>query len=92
MSAVERKALYFLKEGETNTDSVLKFVKAPAENSGINHVVIASTTGETGVKASEVLKGLNVVVVTHHTGFAEPGVQELTEKNRLKILKNEPTS
>jgi hypothetical protein len=88
MNAVERKTLYFLKEGEANTDALLKFVKAYAENAGVNHIVVASTTGETGAKASEIFKGFNVVVVTHHAGFAEVGVQELTEKNRLKILKN----
>jgi hypothetical protein len=88
MNAIERKTLYFLKEGEANTDALLKFVKAYAEASGVNHIVVASTSGETGVKASEVFKGFNVVVVTHHAGFAEPGVHELAEKNRLKILKN----
>jgi len=88
MSAVERKTLYFLKEGEANTDALLKFVKAYAENGGVNHIVVASTTGGTGAKASEIFKGFNVVVVTHNTGFAEPSVQELTERNRLRILKN----
>ena len=88
MNAIERKTLYFLKEGEANTDALLKFVKAYAEAAGVNHIVVASTSGETGVKASEVFKSFNVVVVTHHAGFAEPGVHELAEKNRLKILKN----
>jgi hypothetical protein len=88
MSALERKTLYFLKEGEANTYALLKFVKAYAEKVGVNHIVVASTTGETGIKASEIFKGYNVVVVTHQAGFAEPGVQELTEKNRLKILNN----
>lgn len=88
MSAVERKTLYFTSPGKTNTETLLKFVKDYAEDQGVNHIVIASTTGETGVKASEVFKGFNVVVVTHHAGFAELGVQELTEENRLKILEN----
>ncbi len=88
MSAIERKTLYFLREGEENTDVLLKFAKAYSENAGVNHFVVASTTAETGAKASEVFKGFNIVIVTHHTGFVEPGVQELTEKNRLAILKN----
>jgi len=88
MSAVERKALYFALPGEVNTDALLKFVKDYAEAVGVNHIVVASTTGKTGVKASEVFKGFNVVVVTHHAGFIEPGAQELTEENRLKILEN----
>jgi len=88
MSAVERKTLYFTSPGKTNTDALLKFVKDYAKAAGVNHIVVASTTGETGVKASQVFKGFNVVVVTHHTGVTEPGVQELTEENRLKILEN----
>jgi len=88
MNAIERKTLYFTSAGKDNTDILLKFVKDYAKVAGVNHIIVASTTGETGVKASEVLKGFNLVVVTHHTGFAEPSVQELTEENRLKILEN----
>jgi len=88
MSTVERKTLYFTSPGKTNTDALLKFVKDYAKATGVTHIVVASTTGETGVKASEVLKGFNLVVVTHHAGFTEPGAQELTEENRLKILQN----
>lgn len=88
MSAVKRKTLYFTAPGKTNTDTLLKFVKEYAQTLGVNHIVVASTTGETGVKASEVFKGFNLVVVTHHAGFTQPGAQELTEENRLKILEN----
>jgi len=88
MSAVERKTLYFTSPGKINTDALLMFVKDYAEAHGVNQIVVASTTGETGVKASEVFKGFNVVVVTHHAGFTEPGAQELAEENRLKILEN----
>jgi hypothetical protein len=88
MSEVERKTLYFTSCGKVNTDGLLKYVKEYAQANGVSNVVVASTTGETGVKASEALKGFNVVVVTHHAGFNEPGVQELTEENRQVILKN----
>jgi len=88
MSAVERKTLYFTSPGEANTDALLKFVKDYAETHGLNHIVVASTTGETGVKASQVFKGFNVVVVTHHVGMEAPNVSELKEENRLEILEN----
>jgi len=88
MSTVERKTLYFTSPGKTNTEALLKFVKDYAQTTGVNQVVVASTTGETGVKASEIFKGFNAVVVTHHAGFREPGIQELTEENRMKILQN----
>jgi len=67
---------------------VLKLAKEYAQAEGIKDIVVASTTGETGVKASEIFKGFNLVVVTHHVGFAEAGTQELREENRRKILEN----
>ena len=88
MRSVERKTVYFEAPGEQNTDSVLKLVKNYAQAEGIRDIVVASTTGETGVKASKIFRGFNVVAVSHHVGFREPGVWELKEENRGKILEN----
>lgn len=55
---------------------------------GIRNIVIASTTGETGAKAALMLKGFDVVVVTRHMGFREPGVHELLEDFRQQIVKH----
>jgi len=67
--------------------AVLDVAKKRAEKWGIRSVVVASTKGETGVKAAEMFRGYNVVVVTHSTGFSGPDVQELTLENRERILK-----
>jgi hypothetical protein len=88
MSFVERKTVYFESAGRHNTDVVLKLAKDYAEEEGIRDIVVASTTGETGAKAALMFKGFNVVVVTHHVGFREPGVHELREEFRQKILEN----
>lgn len=88
MMGVEKAITYFDSPGEENTDEVLKLAKERAEELGLTDVVVASTKGETGVKASKLFKGFNIVIVTHHTGFREPGVQELTEENRKLIEKN----
>ncbi len=88
MSSVERKTVYFDAPGEQNTESVLELVKNYAQAEGIRDIVVASTTGETGVKASKVFRGFSVVVVSHHVGFREPGVWELKKENRRKILEN----
>jgi len=85
---IERKTVYFEKEGSQNTEETLKLVREHAESTGIKDIVVASTRGETGVAASKLLKGYNIVVVTHHAGFPEPGGQELLEENRKKILEN----
>ena len=91
MSQVKKKTLYFEKAGPQNTDALLEFVKGYVEKEGIEHIVIASTTGETGAKASSTFKGYNVVVVTHSFGFREPGKSEVTEEHRKEIVKNGAT-
>jgi len=87
-SLIERKTVYFENTGEQNTETLLRLVKDYAEFVGIRDVVVASTGGETGAAASKMFKGYNVVVVTHHTGFSELGVQELREEYRKQILEN----
>lgn len=81
----KKETLYFSGPGEANSDETLKFAKKRADELGIKDVVVASTRGETGLKAVEFFKGYNVVVVPHVTGLREPGVQELSEENMEKI-------
>lgn len=88
ISSVERNVTYFTEGGKQNTDVLLKLVKDYVEKKGIRDIVVASTTGETGVKVSEIFKEYNVVIVTHHFGFREPGEIELTEEHRREILAN----
>jgi len=88
MGFVERKTVYFDSAGRHNTDVVLKLAKEYAEAEDISDIVVASTTGETGAKVAQMFKGFNVVVVTHHVGFREPGVHELQEEFRQQISGN----
>jgi len=75
---------YFEKAAPENTAIVLDLVKKKAAEKGIKHVVVASTRGETGVKAAEAFEGsgVNVIVVTHQIGPRGP---ELTAENEKKI-------
>jgi len=88
MSHVEKIIGYMQNAGEGNTETVLGLAKKRAAELGIRDIVVASTRGATGVKASETLRGFNVTVVTHSTGFSEPGLQRLTEENRKLIERN----
>ena len=72
---------------KADVNAVLDAAKKRAEELGIRSVIVASTKGETGVKAAEMFRGYNVVVVTHSTGFTGQDVQELTPENRERILK-----
>jgi len=76
---------YFARPGPDNTERVLQLAKARAEQLGIHSVIVATTRGETGVRAAELFKGYNVVLVTHFTGFKEANSQELTPDNRRAI-------
>ena len=85
---VENTPKYLEKPGRKNTEIVLKLAKQYVKRKKIKNIVVASTTGETGVKVSKTFKDLNVVVVTHHFGFRQPNISELTENNHKKILAN----
>jgi hypothetical protein len=88
VSSVKKNTIYFSEAGGQNTDALLEFVKEYAEKEGIKDIVVASTSGETGIKASKIFKGYNLVIVTHCFGFKEPGKVELLEEHRKEILAN----
>ena len=82
------KTVYFEKAGRENTDETLRLAKERAEKLGIRNVVVASITGATGVKASEIFRGFNLVVVTSVAGFDEPNAQNFLPENRATIEKS----
>jgi hypothetical protein len=84
----EKKTAYFKQKGRLNTGNLLKIVKKYSQKEHIEDIVVASTTGETGAKATRMFKGCNVVVVTHSFGFPEPGKSELQLKHQKEILAN----
>jgi len=79
---MELKAVYFENPGRENTEEVLRIAKQRAEELGINTILVASTRGDTAVRAMDVLQGLRVIIVTHVTGFRAPDAQEFTDENR----------
>ena len=82
---MELKTTYFENAGKENTAEVLRIVKQRAEELGIKTIVVASTAGDTAVRATEVFSGLKIIVVSHVAGFLKPDTQELTEENRKVI-------
>jgi hypothetical protein len=83
---MERKIVYFSQPGSQNTDEILRLAKIRAKELGIKSILVASTTGDTAVKAMEKLKGFRVVVVSHFTGMKGPNIQEFTDENRQKVI------
>ena len=83
------KTTYFEKPGAENTEDTLNLVKKRAKELGIENIIVATTSGETGAKASKLFKGFNLIVVSHVTGFKKPDHQELRPENRKIIENNE---
>jgi uncharacterized protein len=78
---------YFEQAGPENTARTLELAARRASQLGTKHIIVASTTGATGLAAVQALSSpdRNIVVVTHSTGFVAPNEQELTLENRRAI-------
>lgn len=85
MSEVVVETVYFEKPGPHNTTQTLKAAKRRADQLGLRTILIATTSGETGIEAAEMFRGYDVVVVSHSTGFVKPNTQQLTRDNRAAI-------
>jgi hypothetical protein len=77
--------VYFKNAGESNTRRTLEIAAERAAALRVQNIIIASTSGETGLLATELFSQRNVVVVTHSTGFVKPDFQQLTPEVRGKI-------
>lgn len=82
------RTMYFGEPGRANTEETLRLARERADELGIRNIVVASSSGDTGVKASEVFKGYNLVVVTSVVGFREPNVGRFRAENREVIEAN----
>ncbi|MDI9618064.1 pyruvate kinase alpha/beta domain-containing protein [Methanothermobacter sp.] len=76
---------YFESPGKENTERVLELVKERADKLGIRDFVVASVSGETALRLSEMVEG-NIVSVTHHAGFREKGKLELEPGMKEKLI------
>jgi uncharacterized protein len=81
--------VHFKKAGKENTPDTLRIAKDEALKRGIGFVLVSSTGGETGLAAARLFQGsgIQVIVVTHNSGFKEPGAQEFSEKAREEITR-----
>jgi hypothetical protein len=80
---MEQKTVYFEKPGgDENTTKTLEMAKQRADALGIKTFVVASTVGNTAVKAMDALKGYKVIIITHTAGFRGQNTQEFTDENK----------
>lgn len=74
---IEKKVTYFTEYGPQNTEKTIEIVETRVEKGDVKTVVVASTSGETGVKFSKKLPSANVIVVSH---------QEMQPKYKQQII------
>ncbi len=86
-SFYETSVSYFNKPGRRNSERVLECVRSRSKELNINKVLVPSVSGSTALAALEVLgPDVEVVVITHVSGFESPNHQEFPEEVRKDLI------
>lgn len=64
------------RKGAHNTEQTAEAVLKKAGELGIKHIVVASNSGTSAEKYAG--KGLDIICVTHHVGYKNPGESEIS--------------
>jgi hypothetical protein len=80
------QTVYHDEPGPRNTVETLRIAAEWSRRLGIESLLVASTSGDTGIKAVNRFSGQKVIVVSHSAGFSAPDIQELLPENRRGIL------
>lgn len=84
---MEKSITYFGEVGPKNTEDVLRAAAVRAKELGIEYIVVASTSGETAIKAAEIFAGqkVKIIAISHQYGLKESGKWEVDD-DKLKKL------
>ena len=81
MNGTGKGIVYFNKAGIENTDDLVEIVHQRLKEGDIRSVVVASTSGQTGLKfARKMAKETRLVIVSSHPGSSAPGVWKFDAK------------
>lgn len=83
---MEYQTRYFNQCGTENTDTLLSLVQEWADRLDIKTILVASTSGKTGLRAIQTIHHHPIIVVSHSSGFREPDIQEMDESCRKDIM------
>ena len=85
--AVEKKIIYFDSQGEHNTDAALDTAVAYCRGSGIEKIVLASSTGATALKLKQKAGAdIEVIAMTYGAGSRFTEEVEAFNKNRAALV------
>ena len=84
---IKRETIYFEEGGPDLTETTLRASLEVAKELGIKTILVASTSGDTGVIAAEMFQhtGIQLIVVGHQMGFPVAKVQQFKPENWEKI-------
>ena len=87
------ESYYFEEKGSSNTIKALELAKEASVSFKLNTIVVASTKGESALKASEVFHDprYRLIIVKHHDGFREEG-NEFLETVHNQIQNKRPST
>jgi hypothetical protein len=76
------------RAGNSNTRATLTLALRRAQELNLGKILLPTCTGKTALAAQEIFQGkLQIIAVTHVTGFLKPDTQELSEDNRQILEK-----
>ncbi|MBY8984191.1 MAG: hypothetical protein KGD65_03910 [Candidatus Lokiarchaeota archaeon] len=90
MTDLDLEVTYFERGGPHNTDRALEIAKKYADQFDIKDIILASTTGTTAEKSTEIFdpSNYNLVVVTHSYYFMGPDRRQEFPEDKINALKS----
>lgn len=82
---MELPTTYYENEGEHNRETTLQLVLKETERLPNAKIIIATTSGTTGLRALELFDHKRLIIVTHQAGFKSPFTQELSSEIMEKL-------
>jgi hypothetical protein len=77
--------MYFKDKGRHHTIETLQLAYERGAQLGINEVVIATTSGDTALKALDIFRDFKVIAVTHHCGFKERFKNQMRDEIKTNL-------
>ena len=86
---MKRLVEYFEKPGTQNTQACMGILYKLVHDEGYKDVVVASTSGKTGVMAARALQSeeMNLVIVAHSVGFLGPNQDQFSDDAHEEITR-----
>jgi len=80
-----RDIVYFDRMGPVNTEMTLKLARKRFDELELSHVLLATSFGDTAVKALDYFEGSQLCIISSMYGYREPGKCSIRDEHREKL-------